>query len=275
MLLDSNVKMVPNPEGETFKVFPISSMVTEADAIINLPRLKTHMQTKFTGAVKNIYGCIPGLRKMEYHLTAQKAGIDFFSDMLIDLNLLVKPRLSIMDAVIAMEGPGPATGEQRNLGWLAASDDTFSMDMLTCSLVGFETDYVPTLRRAVQRGLGPESPEYIKVLGEEPGKLAVSDFVRSPPPPPPRKKGRSRLWYMRMRARQKFLGRTYSVKPYAGRDCDGCGDCVEACPVDVAVLDNGGVSLGGDGCIRCFSCIYDCPRDAVYAKPSFIARGMS
>jgi len=272
VLLDGDVELVPNPAGSTFMAFPLSSSVTGADAIINLARFKTHMQTQATAAVKNMYGCIPGQRKMEYHFTAGKAGMDVFADMLIDLNFLVKPRLTVLDAVIAHEGPGPATGEPRPLKWLAASDDTFALDMVACSLTGLEPDYVPTIRRAVERGIGPKDIGEVKVLGEPIGKLAVDDLVRAPPPPPPRKKGRSRLWYLRMRTRQKFLARTYRVPPSGGKDCDACGACVEACPVDVAEIINGRARLGGEGCIRCWGCAVACKNNLVSEKPSFMAR---
>jgi ferredoxin len=194
--------------------------------------------------------------------------------MLIDLNLLVKPHLSILDAVVTLEGVGPTIGEPRHLGWLAASDDTFALDFFAVHMLGVEQNGVHTVRRAIHHGIGPDKMGQIRVSGAPMKGLAVKDFDNARTPPPPGS-DIGRLTAIRRRMRHNYLLKHFSIEPHAGKDCDACGDCVEACPVDVVRVSNGSVELGGDGCIRCYSCAYVCPRDAIYEKPSLFSRRLA
>ena len=119
---------IKNPGGLIFKRMEVAKEALNCDAIINLPKMKTHAQMYLTLGVKNLFGCVPGKRKLQWHLSA---GIDTasFAAMLIDLMALVKPRLNILDGVIAMEGNGPASGELRDVGLIMASGDTFALDL--------------------------------------------------------------------------------------------------------------------------------------------------
>jgi uncharacterized protein (DUF362 family) len=105
---------VPSPEGKLIKRFDLLEEVTKADCVITLPKLKTHGLVRFTGATKILFGVVPGMLKMGYHTKLQTAAA--FSEMLLDLLGLVKPRLAIMDAVVGMEGNGPAAGNPRQIG---------------------------------------------------------------------------------------------------------------------------------------------------------------
>lgn len=95
------------------KKFIIAKGVLESDGLISLPKLKTHGLTRMTGCIKNQFGCIPGWLKGEYHV--KLPDVNSFAQMLVDLNILLKPRLYIMDGIIAMEGNGPrGGGTQKN-----------------------------------------------------------------------------------------------------------------------------------------------------------------
>ena len=112
----SSGRTVSFPDGHLIKQFTIAEGVAAADGLVSLPKLKTHALTRMTGAVKNQFGCIPGMLKSEFH--ARMPDIEHFSQMLVDLNRLIRPRLAVMDAVIAMEGNGPRNGDPRPMNIL-------------------------------------------------------------------------------------------------------------------------------------------------------------
>ena len=127
---------VKYPAGKFFKRFTLGKAVLEADTIINLPKLKTHGLTYLTLAVKNIFGCIPGARKAQWHVRTSRQGSEYFARMLLDLHTLINPPLSIVDGIIAMEGKGPGFGNPRDLGLIIAGTDAVAVDAvsLQCSV---------------------------------------------------------------------------------------------------------------------------------------------
>ncbi|NIQ10345.1 MAG: DUF362 domain-containing protein, partial [Gammaproteobacteria bacterium] len=114
-------------EAGTFHHLEIAREALEADVIINLPKLKTHQMMGYTGAVKNMFGLVVGMRKVRLHL---QAGTDkaFFALMLLELAERFIPALSIMDAVVGMEGNGPGNGDPVQLGALLASASPLALD---------------------------------------------------------------------------------------------------------------------------------------------------
>lgn len=103
--LNYNLDQVTVPfAGSINKSFVLGQYITDADLIINIAKLKTHGLTMMTGAVKNLFGAIPGLLKAEYHLRMPE--LADFSNMLLDLSLCVNPVLNIIDGVWGMEGEG-------------------------------------------------------------------------------------------------------------------------------------------------------------------------
>jgi uncharacterized protein (DUF362 family) len=130
--LDEVVKV--NNHGQ-FHHFEIARAAHEADAVINLPKLKTHGMMTLTGAVKNLFGCVPGRRKVQWHFNAG-VNRDAFARMLVELCMLIKPRLTIMDAVVGMEGNGPGSGDPRAIGLVIAGQDPVAVDVVSGSVVG-------------------------------------------------------------------------------------------------------------------------------------------
>ncbi|MCX7726100.1 MAG: DUF362 domain-containing protein, partial [Chitinispirillaceae bacterium] len=143
-----NGKNVSFPEGISTKVLHIADAVLEADGVINLPKLKTHGLTRLTGAVKNLFGCVPGLTKGEYH--ARHPDVYDFSDLLVDIAKFVKPRLHIMDGIEAMEGNGPQSGTPKKLGVLLFSEDPVALDTVACILIDLKKEFVPTISSGVK-----------------------------------------------------------------------------------------------------------------------------
>ena len=105
--MDSSTRTVSLPEGKVLRQAEIITPVAEADGVIDLCKMKTHVLMSMTGAVKNLFGVIPGLSKVGYHATHPDH--ETFADVLLDLTGYVKPRLSLMDGILAMEGDGPGS----------------------------------------------------------------------------------------------------------------------------------------------------------------------
>jgi uncharacterized protein (DUF362 family) len=153
----------------------ISSVALDADAIINLPKFKSHQQLVATFAVKNMFGCVSGKHKAVWHLR-KGHNIPDFCQMLIDIYAYLKPVLTIIDGVIAMDGPGPIRGRARPLGWLIGGVDPVAVEIICAGLTGLEPDDVPIIKAAKQAGFGCTNPDEIKILGDDFSGRICRDF---------------------------------------------------------------------------------------------------
>ena len=207
---------VENPQGQVFKRFTLAKGVVDADVIINLPKLKTHGLTLFTGGVKNNFGCLPGLHKAQMHLRAQ--GVEDFAQSLVDLLLAVRPTLTVMDAVVGMDGDGPRNGQPKQIAAILASTDPVALDAVACQMVGIEPLMVPTTRLAHEQGVGTGDLAHIEVLGEPLEAMRVADFRLS--------SGSGILF--RPTGLLRFLqGRLVAKPVLVAERCQGCWVCVE------------------------------------------------
>ncbi len=145
----------------------ISSVVLEADKIINLPKLKTHQQLIATIAVKNIFGCVSGKAKAIWHYR-KGATFDSFCTMLIDIYKLLGPVLTIIDAIIVMEGPGPIRGEAKKFGWIIAAIDPIAAEVVCCDLMGLSPQQLPLIKTAERLGFGCTNKQNIQIVGDSP-----------------------------------------------------------------------------------------------------------
>ena len=244
--------------GKVVKSFVLTSPVMAADKVISISKLKTHMMAKYTGAVKNLFGTIPGLNKVGYHL--RMPNVDDFCDMLVDLALCVYPSLNIMDAITAMEGDGPSAGQPRQVGALLVSADPFALDVAALSLVKIEPGTVPTVARAKIRGLAARL-EDIEIVGDTLGDLQIEGFKT------PKIKGHVRFPI------PDILERAIRPRPVFIRSkCLGCGDCAVNCPPGAIKLEQGFPNVDLTACIRCFCCHELCPHNAIEIKRSLFAR---
>lgn len=160
--------------GFFMKRITIDRAVLESDVIINLPKLKTHQQLGFTGAIKNTFGCVNGKRKALMHLRLGHREVDF-GKMLLDVHHLVNPGLTIVDGVIAMEGEGPRKGMPKNFGIIIAGENGLAIDRVIEELIGIKFK-PPYLEAADELGLEPRSTNEIEIIGEKFNKLKVNDF---------------------------------------------------------------------------------------------------
>jgi uncharacterized protein (DUF362 family) len=153
----------------------ISSVALDADVIINLPKFKSHQQLIATFAVKNMFGCVSGKRKPLWHF--RKGGdTNDFCEFLIDIFKFLSPALTIIDGVIAMDGPGPIRGRSRPLGWLIGGTDPIACETICAKLVDIDPEEMPIIKTARQRGFGCSDPAEIKIAGDDFPQDICTDF---------------------------------------------------------------------------------------------------
>ena len=140
---------------EEFDHLLLSKEVMEADVVINLPKVKSHVQLTLTMGVKNLFGCVPGKMKAWWHMEAGKDEARF-GQMLVETARTISPNLTILDGIIGHEGNGPSNGEPRELGILAASANVFALDRSIVELLQVAPDRVLTIVAARKLGLCPE-----------------------------------------------------------------------------------------------------------------------
>lgn len=247
----------------TYKRLKIAKAVADADAVISLPRLKTHSLTYMTGAVKMLYGYLPGMLKTEYHLhTARDAGM--FAELLLDLHEARRPDLSIMDAIVAMEGAGPQHGSPRKVGLLMASKSCTALDYVAATIAGFDPMAVPTIKRAYERHMGPASLEDILVYGEKVEGLIIRDFKKPPTMP------LNRIPPFILSGVRRFVSDRPRIDP---EKCRMCGSCARDCPPKAIRLAKGKAPTIDYGrCIQCYCCQELCPEGAVYVSTPLVRR---
>ncbi|QLH74954.1 MAG: DUF362 domain-containing protein [Methanomassiliicoccales archaeon] len=253
---------VPNPSGRLIKMFPVIRPAVEADAIVVVSKLKTHMLTYLTAATKNIFGVVQGMDKATFH--GRLPLEDDFSDMLVDLNELMRPRLQIVDAVMAMEGDGPYSGTPRRVNAIIAGPSYAHVDVVASKLIGAAPGNIPTIKAAVRRGVLDGPMDDIEVVGERLEDMAVPDFR-----PPATYNGKERTGRARLMERAASLMKAYALRPsIVSERCTGCGRCVRACPKHVISLRDGKARVHYNKCIRCYTCHEMCTSGAVELKRS-------
>ncbi len=245
---------VPVKGGGQFHRFEIARAVSEADVVINLPKLKTHGMMTLTGAVKNLFGCIPGRRKAQWHLSAG-VNRDAFATMLVELCAMIRPRLTIMDAVVGMEGNGPGSGDPREIGLVLGGQDPVALDAVAGAIVGADPELLYTLRAAAAAGKGETRLDRIRLLGERLEDVKVRGF-RLPPQ-------EHTEWHLPEWGK-RFLKDALTTRPVIDHDqCIRCGVCQGHCPQG-AIMDAGKkLEIRYRDCIRCFCCQEFCPKGAI------------
>jgi uncharacterized protein (DUF362 family)/ferredoxin len=248
--------------------FVIANGVLEADGLISLPKLKTHGLTRFTGAIKNQFGCLPGIQKGQYHVKMPDP-YDFAA-MLVDINSLIRPRLYIMDGIMAMEGNGPNAGKPRRLNVLLFSADPIAIDSVACKIINLDPEFVPTSKPGEQAGLGTYHYDRIDLLGDDINGFIVKDFdvVRKPPVPASGNKIRT---YLR--------NQTCPGPAIDTGKCTLCGMCFKVCPMDPKAIkwdkETGEFPVHKyNRCIRCYCCQEMCPEGAISVKNTFLGTAL-
>ncbi len=256
LCMDTEVVDVPWPQGQRMKAIKTIAEVTRVDKIINLPKLKTHMMMTFSGGVKNLFGIVPGSYKTEYHFRFEEE--DDFAGVLVDLCQFARPVLTVMDAIVAMEGSGPTNGTPRPLGLLLASASPYEMDVVASTCIALEPRAVPTIRASAARGLCPMSAQHVEVVGCAIADVRTPDFVK------PRNVALNIYDWWLPKPVAHWMNRAMKYKPgFRLERCKGCGVCANSCPAKAIEMRNGKPNLEISQCISCFCCHELCRFDAV------------
>lgn len=231
----------------------VSSKILDADIFISIPKFKTHGLTVLSGAIKNSYGILPGAQKARLHQLAGAPGP--FHDLIIDVFRLRIPDLFIVDAVVGMEGNGPASPDLREIGVILASDNGVAMDGVMARMMGVAPSSLRFLENARAAGLGDYAADKVETVGDF---FAIPGFKL--PPMAPTETVSTPAIAERMRA-------TIQLRPQADSDlCSSCGACVEQCPVSALHMENDLPLVSEELCITCFCCQEICPEQAITLK---------
>ncbi len=234
--------------GRPFGEVEVAREAVETDLVINLPKLKTHVMMLLTLGVKNLFGCIVGLRKPRWHL---RVGVDkeMFAGLLVEVCRAVNPCITIVDGITAMEGQGPGRGGiPRHLGVLVGGTNPFAVDMAISQMLGLNDSALETSRAAMGRGYFSGAP---LVKGDTVG-VSRFDF----PDQSPVTFGPKQF--------HGFIRRHLVQRPVVNpAECKMCGKCWEYCPAKAITAIEKGLEFDYDACIRCYCCIEVCPHGAL------------
>lgn len=249
------------------KQFMLANGVLDADGLISISKFKTHQLTRVTGAVKNQFGCVPGMLKPQFHIKLPNA-LDF-AKMLVCLNLYIKPRLFIMDGIMAMEGNGPRGGTGVAMNVLLFSADPIALDATMCRMIDLDPEFVPTMKPGQDWGLGTYQAADIELVGDALDSFVNKSFnvVRAP------------VKAVTNSTVVPFFRNLVSPRPVIDlAKCNRCGTCVTHCPATPKAVDwhdgdkKKSPTYKYERCIRCFCCQELCPKLAISVKTPLLGK---
>ncbi len=263
---DFSVKTTKYPEAKVLKEFEYTGWLDNVDVIINFAKLKTHGMMGMSAAAKNMFGTIPGIVKPEYHF--RFPDYDKFAAMIVDLDEYFKPVLSIVDAVVGMEGNGPTMGTPREIGCIVASRSPHKADLVCARVLGIEPQRLPILSDAIERGLCPQSLSELDIYGDV-EKFHIPDYNNIA-----HKKS------IVFNGKGFFRGLIFRIIQWAVRsrpslkkdECVGCRVCENICPAKAIKMVKGKAKINRNTCISCFCCQEFCPKGAMKVKRPFVAK---
>ncbi len=254
------------PDNKVGRKLPLSSVIKDIDLIITLPKLKTHGQMGFTGALKNQYGLLPGSLKAQYHYRMKTR--EWLAEFIVDIDRAAPMALAVMDAVVGMEGDGPSGGDPRHIGCIIASADLTAVDAVACRMIGVDPATNPILGAAARRGYGVIEEEMIEIVGTDPAEFKIDDFktikeysgiLRLLPLPGPA---------------IEWLRQHWKAYPEINPDkCVKCMNCRNGCPLTPPAIDpDKGWEVDKATCIKCYCCHEFCPVKAIKLDPTWFER---
>lgn len=175
--LNRPVKIQGKPE-QSMRTYKLARTAMDSDVIINLPKLKVHQQMQLSGAIKNIFGCVPGKLKTRLHFYRGQNKF-LFAKTILEYYQLVNPQLTIVDGIVAMERKGPHGGDPYPLGIITGGSDCVAMDRVHCEITGIPADDLEFLIAAKEMGIGETEIEKMKIVGERLDSVKASDFKLS------------------------------------------------------------------------------------------------
>jgi uncharacterized protein (DUF362 family)/Pyruvate/2-oxoacid:ferredoxin oxidoreductase delta subunit len=265
-------QLISFDDAHRYKKIEISKAFFDVDMLINLPKLKTHGLTILTGALKNLFGTIPGLKKSRVHLKAPSR--DDFSNFMMDLYGALshgfdppKPILHIMDGILGMEGEGPGfSGTPRQIGVIIMGRDPLAVDWTATQIVKISPDDIPTLKAGFERPFCISSPDDIELVGDNLDTLQVSSFKAS--------KNSIFSNAVRWPFTSPFFKQLLVEKPVPNPEkCTLCYQCKQICPAKAIsrATDHGKTPVYDyNACIRCFCCMEICPESAIQTQKGWL-----
>lgn len=233
----------------------IPEVLLKADMVVNVCKLKTHGTMRLSGAIKNMFGCLPGGYKQKMHRWCRN---EFeLADKIIAIHDIVKPALSIMDAVMSLDGGPTALGRPVPTSTILASTNAAALDFVAAGLIGYAVDDLPILLQARQKGM-IENYDTVQVWGE----IHSKEFRRLVKADPDRILDKNGI----------FVKDTYVGLIIKEEICIRCAECWEACPVKAIKADHRWIYLNPEICISCYHCFSICPEDAIRIRPSLMNR---
>jgi ferredoxin len=229
----------------------ISRAVAEADVLISLPKFKTHGLTVISGAIKNSYGILPGAQKAKLHKAA--GGPEKFHELIVEVFKLRVPDLFIVDAIVGMEGNGPASPDLREIGLILASDNGIALDAVIAVMMGCDPGRLRFLQKAKEMGLGEYALEAMEIIG----RLEPIPYFKLPPLGGQANADNPGL--------QALIESRFKLKPQADPNlCTACGTCIDQCPVSALSMNEANLPVvEAEACITCFCCQEMCPEKAI------------
>ncbi len=254
------------PGSGTFRRITVAKAYWDADKIINLPKLKTHEMMTMTCAVKNLFGAVVGAEKAGWHLKAG-ATREQFARLLLEIYLLKKPVLNIVDAIVAMEGNGPGSGDPVRVGALIAGVNPVAVDVIAARLAGIPEELLPIGREARRMGLHGADRDGIRICGNPLASFRIHPFKLP---------GGLDVQFGMPTFLNTILKHHLTSYPAADRtSCVLCGVCRDACPPAAIEIKNSALSVDQERCIRCWCCRELCPHDAMLIRRGVLLRIVS
>ncbi len=264
------VKDAEYSEAVSLKNFAYTAWLDDVDFIIDFSKLKTHAMMGMSCAVKNMFGCIPGTTKKDYHMrySNEKA----FANVMVDLNEYFKPVLYVVDAIDGMEGNGPTAGDKRHIGLILSSKKPYALDVACAAVINMDANDVATILAAKERGLGPGDVKEVEIVGDiSISEARIRDFKRATIHQNITFEGGTFINNLAsIAAKVLFDTRPQVYK----KECVGCRKCSEVCPAKAITMVpyRGEKKTGSTGlvprinstkCIKCFCCQEFCPVGAM------------
>ena len=248
---------IPVEIGEPFGKVEIARDIMEADKVINLAKLKSHVHMTLTLGVKNMFGAIVGLRKPEWHM---RAGVDraLFARLLVQIYQAVRPAYTIVDGITALEGQGPGrSGTPREMGLLIGGADAHAVDKTICILLGLDPGALLTCQLADRLGFFDGD---VHVDGD----IHIVDDFDFP---------ELSSLSLGPESLNRFMRSYVLQKPVVDNDkCKLCGECWKICPAKVITHNTRGIQFDYDRCIRCYCCLEVCLHGAIRAREPLLGK---
>lgn len=242
---------------EPIKIY-LTKAINEVDSVISLPKFKTHGLMILTAAIKNLYGLVPGLLKTEYHRLYPDP--TSFSKLLASILYFVKPKLklTVIDAIVGMDGNGPANGRIRKLDFMIASGDALLMDVFLSELIRVKSN--PLTKICSELKLGEFEIEQRDLFGD---KIVLNDFQIPPA---------HYINYVPKFVTNAFTGLIYFNLKINRRKCRRCMKCFKVCPASAITEVKGTLYIDRNKCLKCMCCHEVCPHDSIEVERSLMTK---